>query len=149
MDILGSASRGGVIFDPESGEFINEKFQRIAEIINDYNPELFLMWIPPKDRTAANTKPYAIAHHKADGSWYPVMVFGEEELDHRIIGRLWAMERNTRNLDEYLEEQEKAARAVQYREWADEMEQAHDMAKSIFRSPLHTYHLTKDKVIKS
>ena len=140
--------KGAYAFDSESGEFINENFQRIAEVIYDYNPELRLMWIPPKERTSQNHKPYGIAHYPSNGKpAYMVMVLGEDELNHTLIARLWTMQQNTPNLLSYLEAQETAAKALQLKEQKDAMEEAHDKAKSIFKTPLHSYRLGKDKVL--
>lgn len=48
------------VWDSESGAFISEKHQRMAEVLHDYNPNYSLVWIPPKNRDATDTKPYAI-----------------------------------------------------------------------------------------
>lgn len=151
MDLSGAALLGANhVFDAESGEFINSKFQHIAEIINDWNPELFLLWIKPKDRAPGETHPYAIQHRPSNGNPpYIVKFVKEEELDHRLIAELWQMGEATKDINGYLDKLNAAQEAIRLKEQEEELLDTLDRMHSAFASPLHTYRLSKDKVIRS
>lgn len=46
-------------YTPEYG-FLPAKAARLQEILADYNPYLSLVFVPPRDRTEADTHPFAI-----------------------------------------------------------------------------------------
>lgn len=153
MNIQGAALLGGssdYVYDEGSGEFINAKFQRIAEVINDWNPEVFLLWIPRNARGAGDTKPYAIQHRPSDGrAPYIIKYLSEEELDHRVIADLWTMGQNTQDLVAYLDKLEAAQEALRLKEQEEELMETFDKMHTILSSPLHTYRLGNGKVIRS
>lgn len=132
------------VFDPHSGEWIHEKFQHIAEIINDLNPNLFLVWIPESMRTDTDLTPYGVMHRQPDGSEYIFMYIKENELDERVIAQI--MESRSDNLLQKLEHMENAKKLVELKEQAERMEDVHDRALSMWRSPLHTYRYNGKKL---
>lgn len=76
------------ILEP-NGEALSVRHQRIAEIINDLNPELRLAWIPPAQRSAFDKHPFAICHFPEDGREpYVAMTVAEDEVDERLIAKL-------------------------------------------------------------
>lgn len=48
------------LWSSEVGEFISSKHQRFAEIVNDYNPDFFLEFVPKNQRDATDSKPFRI-----------------------------------------------------------------------------------------
>jgi hypothetical protein len=52
--------QSATVWNPELGCFISSSHQRVAELINEYNPYFSLVFIPPANRDATDTKPYAI-----------------------------------------------------------------------------------------
>lgn len=143
--ILNNTFGAEYVFDPESGHFISEKHQRIAEIINDYNPNLFLAWIPPKDRVEGEQKPFGILHKMPDGSEYVVSKFAEEEINEHLLAKIFMMDAVRNDPMAYLESLEAAEEAIRLKKEIEAREEMHDRAKSILRTPLHTYRLSKDK----
>jgi hypothetical protein len=129
------------ILDPESGHFVSRKHQQIAEVINDWNPNVFLVWIPPNLRTDEHDKdkPFAVMHRQQDGQEYIIFRIRENELDERVIARLWANDNSRHDVLSQIESEENARRAVALKQQIDEMEEAHDLAASILRSPKHTF----------
>src|SRR5690606_40739677 len=79
------------VFDQDTGMFVSQEHQDIATIIQDYNPELHLVWIKPQDRVSATDReyPFAIMHFPRDGEPYIVMMIKENELDQRVLARLF------------------------------------------------------------
>ena len=129
----------GYLLDAEYGA-LSVKHQRIAEIIHDYNPELELAFIPAKDRTAFDAEPFAVMHNMPNGHRYLVMTCKEEEVDHRLLARLWSM--NTANNDvlSKIEAEEAAMRAVRLKEQMDEAEERQDFVKTAIKGKHYFRH---------
>lgn len=138
--------------DSETGHFLSGKHKRVAEIINDWNPQLFLCYVPYSDRTPGDNKPpFAVIHKQSDGNEYVVLTCEEEEVDERLIARLWSLDqsRPENEVNITLDAMAAAEEAMRLKKIMEQRAEMHDVAGSVFRSPLHTYRLTKTKVIKS
>ena len=133
------------IATPE-GYFVSREHQRIAEIIQDYDRDLHLVFIPPRDRNHddPNEKPFAVAHMPEGREVY--IVFFSDTCDERILERLWRNDTNRTNPLSDLEAQEAAKEAIKYKEQMDQMEQDADVARSLIRSPLHSYKINGKKI---
>lgn len=129
----------GHVFDPDSGHFLSEKHRRIGEIINDYNPDLHLVWIPPTDRNAEDTMPFAILHTPPGRPEYIVFKVAEDEVDARLLARLWENDMAVNNPLRRLEALEAANQAILYKKQMEEAEERADIARSMFKSPLNVY----------
>lgn len=125
------------IYDETSGQWINEKFQRIAEIIHDLSPSLALLWIPPSERQEGDADPYAVMHTNHAGEQYIFMYIKEEELDERVIAKI--LEADSDTLIERLNKMEAAKELLRAKEQEDRNAEMADMARSMWRSPLHSY----------
>lgn len=46
----------------EDGRWVSETFERLARVVQDYDPQFELRWIPPENRTTAEerSKPYVV-----------------------------------------------------------------------------------------
>lgn len=139
------------IADPNSGRFLSEKHRRVAEIINEWKPDLWLCFIPPENRTIEDTEPFAVIHRPPNGNEYVVLTCKEEEVDERLIAKLWAADRTRsgNDLNSYLDRLEAAQTALAMKEKMERFEEMHDQARHVFHSPLNSYRLSKDKVIRS
>lgn len=133
------------VFDPHSGEWINERFQRIAEIIYDLSENLALVWIPPSERIDNDTQPYGVMHRNPQtGEEYIFMYLSEDELDERVVARI--LESRSDTLTQRLDAYQTAQELVRLKEQEDKYAQMHDMARAMWRSPLHTYRLNGRKL---
>ena len=131
------------VLDPESNQWINVKHQRIAEIINDFDPTLHLLWIPPATRDFTDTKPYAVAQIRAEGDApYIIFYLSEDQLDHRIIARLFESRRmadgNVGSLAQRLDDLDRAQEMVKQKENLEASEIAADKAKFLWKTHKHT-----------
>lgn len=124
----------------EEGYFISEKHQRIAEIINDYDPGLQLVWIPPDKRLPEDEgKEFAVLHTNNNGFKYIVYYVRQDEVDERLLARLWSDDNVNGNVLSRLDALDAANRAVQMKEQMEAMEERHDIAKHILNSPRARY----------
>lgn len=139
------------IADPETGRFVSAKHQRVAEIINEWNPDLWLCFIPPENRRPEDVEPFAVVHRPANGMEYIVLTCKEEDVDERLIAKLWASDRTRsgNDVNDYLDKVEAAREALELKEKIERFEEAHDRARSMFHSPKHYYRLSKDKVVRT
>lgn len=130
------------ILDPDSGQWVNAKHQRIAEIINDFDPTLHLFWIPPATRDPGDSKPYALCQDQFGKAPYVIFYLHENELDERIIARLFEARRmasgNVGALAARLEAQDAARELVQAKARLEASEIARDKANFLWNQPLHT-----------
>lgn len=125
---------GAIVF--QDGEALPAKYSRIAEIIQDFDPNLELAWIPPGQRTAFDKEPFAIFHNNPR---YLVGTFSEAQMDHRIIAHLFQINNANGNVLDKLEAEEAAKRALRYKELIEEYEEKQDFAKSLIQSKKHYY----------
>lgn len=117
------------------GQWVSEKFERLASLIQDYDPNLQLMWIPPDKRTREDKEPYVIVDTRIN---QVVLHAKEQEEPHLILARLWGIDNKHHNVLDKIEIQEKAKKALDMKAWMDKQEEAADLAYFFKQSPLHT-----------
>jgi len=129
------------VLDPETGKFVSVEHQRIATIIQEYDPDLYLAWIPPDKRSFDDTQPFAILHKQPDGRMYVVRKVKEGEVNSDLIAWLWMNDsaRQGTDLTGRLEAQDAARRAVEMKRQIQKDDERRDFYKSVLRSPLNTY----------
>lgn len=123
----------------EDGHWVNEKFARISEIINDFDHRLQLVWIPPENRTAFDTKPYGILHTADNGLQKMVMFIREEDLDERILAHLFLNDTERHDVIARLEAEELAQQVMRNKEKMEEAEARKDFIATVVKSPLHSF----------
>lgn len=123
----------------EDGHWVNEKFARIAEIINDFDHRLQLVWIPPESRTETDTKPYGVLHTNNEGAQHLVMVIAEDELDERVLEHLFLNDTERHDVLARQEAKELAATVLRNREKMEEMEARKDFIATVVGSHKHSF----------
>lgn len=123
----------------EDGHWVNEKFARISEIISDFDHRLQLVWIPPENRTAFDTKPYGILHTADNGLQKMVMFIREEDLDERILAHLFLNDTERHDVIARLEAEELAQQVMRNKEKMEEAEARKDFIATVVKSPLHSF----------
>lgn len=131
--------QGAYILDNASGHALSAQHTRIAEIIQDYNPELELAWIPPSDRTAFDAKPFAIIHNQPNGQRYVVGTFTEAEMDHRIIAYLFNHDARQRDVFSDMERENTAKELLRLKEVSDEIEEKREMGRAMINTRKSTW----------
>lgn len=114
--------------DANSGMALSAEHTRIAELIKEYEPSLELAWIPPENRTINDAYPFAIIHRVQGFEPYVVMRLTENEVDHRVLARLYAVDNSRGNVLSMLELEEQARRQVLERKVQDDREEANELA---------------------
>jgi len=132
------------------GQFVSAKVERIVQAIHDYEPELEVKWIPPNARTEGESA-FAIIHNAPGNAPYVLMyVKTEEEFDERVLQRIIYNDQRNTGQQEWseLSAWEEAQKRIQKQAYLDLLEEANDVAFHVLRSPLNTYKVSDDFVIK-
>jgi hypothetical protein len=140
--------KGHVVVD---GQFVNADVHRVVQAITDYEPELEVKWIPPGQR-GENEPAFSIWHNAPGNKPYILFyVQDESEFDMRQLQRIIYNDQRATGAQSYseLEALETAQKLVQEQEWLDKMEEASDIAAHILKTPLNTYKVNDNLVIKS
>lgn len=122
------------------GHFISDQQQRIAAIIQDYDPTLNLVWIPTENRLPEDKdKEFAVVHRRPGHEPYIVLFAKPDEIDERLLVRLWTHDNKNGNVLDEIEARNAAAEAIKMRARMDAAEEQNDLTASIIGSNLHTY----------
>lgn len=119
----------------DDGRWVSEEFERLARIIQDYDQDLELRWIPPEHRTRDDKSPYCVFDTRVQ---QPVFFATELDTPESILARLFDSDNKQGNVLTRLEKQEAATKAMQLKAQADEWEDMHDQANFFKNSHLHT-----------
>ena len=119
----------------DDGRWVNADFERLARVIQDYDPKLELRWIPPENRTREDKKPYAVVDTVSN-----TVVLHASELDtpEAILTSLYTADSKHGDVLERLEAANIAREVLNLQMWIDEREDMMDQAKFLMFSPLNT-----------
>lgn len=108
------------------GRFRSSKMERLAEIVEDYDPNLELQWIPPEYRTKEDGPSYRIYDYSKN---YTVFYFYESDDPAEILARIRFGDIRRHDVLKQLEEMEWAQKVMQYKEWMDEQDERVELTK--------------------
>jgi hypothetical protein len=130
------------VWDSDSGAFISSKHQRLAEILHDYNPYFSLVWIPPENRDATDTKPFAILNSSPSRPQHIIRYLSEAEMNEPEKIMSWVFEgdldrNNPQTVFARIEARDRAAKLFELKAKQEEAEAREDFAGFVFgsRSP--------------
>lgn len=106
----------------DDGTWVNEHFERLARIVQDYDPQFELRWIPPDKRETPTerSKPYVIVDIVTN---FPVLYAGELDSPADILARLFDSDNKHGNVLERLEAHNAAVEAIKMKEKMDAAEE--------------------------
>lgn len=130
------------------GSFVSQRISQIVQAIREYSPELNVEYIPEGVRLKGDAA-FRITHTPPGGQPYVIFhVKTEAEFDASVLKRIIAGDqRNGAVKFSEVEAAERAARLIAEQRAQDELEEMHELAASILRSPKSTYKVSKDLVI--
>lgn len=79
-------------WDSSQGAFISSRHQRLAELLNRYNPNFSVVWVPPKDREATIQFPFAILDSTPGLKPYVMRYLTEEQMQDPAEILAWIFE---------------------------------------------------------
>jgi hypothetical protein len=118
---LVKADNMSINFATESNIWVDDNFQRLAEIIKDYDPYLELRWIPPGQREtdAEKKNPYCIVDTRSN---YIVMFASERDTPESILSRLFQADNKHGSVLDRLDADNAAKEAFRLKSLMDEEE---------------------------
>jgi hypothetical protein len=143
---------GGYVADEASGRFVSERHVTVATILQDYNPNLHLVWLPPEVRIPGDEgKEFAVVHkgdteHHKD---YVVRYCREDEVDERLLAWIWENDSQKHDILSRLEMMDMAAAMIEAKQEEERAAERQDMIATVIKSPLHTYKMPNGKIIRS
>lgn len=132
------------------GQFVSAKAERIVLAIKEYERTIEVKWIPPGNRSPGEAA-YAIIHNEPGNKPYVMFyVQNDEDFDERVLQRIIYNDQRKTGKQQYseLEAWEASQKLVQEQEFLDALEEMHDVAAHIIRTPLNTYKVNDNLVIK-
>lgn len=135
------------------GIFVNQKVHRVVQAIKEYEPRLDVEWIPQGRRQNENGDPLpafkVIYNDPSSGPLILFFVKDEDEFDERVLARIIHNDqRNGSVTYSELEAWEAARKRLQHQEFLDALEEGNDIAWRVMRSPLNTYKVNDNLIIK-
>lgn len=117
------------------GALVETDALRIAERINDYDPDLKLQYL---ERAASiGDPPFRIVGKQKDGTEYVVLTAWQ--LDQRVLDRLYAIDNTRQDLEKIIEETNRKAREAEQKKQAEVNEEAANIASAALNSPKSVY----------
>ncbi len=122
------------------GHMLSADHLRIAQVIHDYEPNLELAYVPPEARTEREEFPYAVIYNHPNGQRQLVMQLRENEVDHRVIARLWKADNANGNVLDGIEKEEQARKALEMLRKEDEEAERQELAAWMIKAPVGAKH---------
>ena len=127
-------------FIAHEGHMLSAEHLRIAQVIHDYDERLELAYIPPEARSEREEFPYAVIFNNPNGNRELVMKLRENEVDHRVIARLWAADNQNGNVLDRIEAEEDARKALEMLQREDEAAERAELAAWMIKAPVGAKH---------
>ena len=131
-----------VYFPADDGTWVSENYERLARVIQDYDPALELRYIPPAARTREDRNPYCVWDSR---SGHAVLFASELDSPERILERLFTADSTRGNVLDRLEAHNAAIETLKHKKWLDELEEAAEEAYFMKQSHLHTVRMNGKK----
>lgn len=127
----------GNFYFPVNGHFVSQTQIRINEILQEYNPELQLQWIPPNERSARDLA-FRVVHFAVGRPPYAICF--AEEADERLLAKVFeADQRNSPNKLSYIENYNRALEISRAKEAFDKRQEDHAIAQAVLRNNKSSY----------
>lgn len=146
VPILGGSSNPTEFVD---GQFVSQKHRQIVDAIRDYDPHIEVQWVPPGARRPQQAA-FRLVHNEPGKEPYIMFhVRKDEDFTTEILMRIIASDQRVNGTSiSAIEAAEQAAALVAKQKMMDEMEEAHDIALHVFKSPKNDYKVSKELRIK-
>lgn len=132
MKVNESKLVNGDFYFPVDGHFVSQNQVRINEILQDYDPNLQLQWIPP-DRRSHEDKAFRVVCFPLGRA--PYLVCTADEADERLLARVFEADQvNSPNKLSYIENYNKALELSRAKQAQELRVEDHELAAAILRN---------------
>lgn len=124
-------------------DWVNENFARLAEIIQDFDSYLELVYIPPAQRTDPqdHARAYAIVDNNPRFKRHVIMYAPHDVDPQKLLAALWNSNSDKNDVLGYIDAEEAARKAFEMKKQVEEDEAKQDMVRWWLKTPLHTARL--------
>lgn len=114
-------------------EWVSAEFQRLAEIISDYDHYLALEWIPPERQHTLDDKKKCF--RVIDTRTNTIVLYADSLSNPAdILGRLWSMDQKHGNVVARVDAHNAAVQALKLKEQLDEKEAMKDFTAFVIKN---------------
>lgn len=132
MRLDSKLTHSGDFYFPVDGHFVSQKQVRINEILQEYDPNLQLQWIPPGERNHED-KAFRVVHFNPGRT--PYLVCTADEADERLLARVFEADQvNSPNKLSYIENYNRALELARAKEAMERRQEDHELAAAILRN---------------
>jgi hypothetical protein len=123
------------------GRWINANHRRLCELINQYDPTMHLVWVPPENRQEGDSHPFGILHELPGKPAQIIFTLTEVDMEipHKVLARVAENDLRTHDVFKRLDLEAQAERVWLAAKREEELAEKNDFRKSILKSPLHTF----------
>lgn len=118
---------------------LSDLHERVARLLKDYNPELELQYIPEKDRSSFDARPFRVVHNSPSLGTYVVGYFKADEVNETLIAHIFMHDGRNRDVLTDLEAKEAARDALLMREQLDKHDERLEIAQAMVRTRKSTF----------
>jgi hypothetical protein len=131
---------GHIYFPTNDGNWVSEKQRRINEILQDFDPNLQLQWIPPGRRNEKD-EPFRVVCFPTNG--HPYLICTAMEADERLLATVFSAKQANKggNLLSWLDNYNRAKEIYNAKINHERRQEAREMAASIAASDKSSYKL--------
>lgn len=128
------------------GHWVNERVAHIVEEIRAYHPHLDVMWNP---NAGPDEPEFLVVENIPDGRQEIVIaVNSQAEFTGEILARIIAGDTSRRDVLSEMDAKNEAVMRLQRKMAEESFAEVKDIAKHVLQSPLNSYRVNKDLVIK-
>ena len=134
----------------DDGRWVDEKFARLAEVIQDYDPTFELRWIPPEHRAnpedAKNCYAVVETNPITGGEWV-VFYAGPLSTPEEILGRLFDSDNKNGDALKRLEAHNAAVEALRMKEQLELAEERQEKISWLMATKKNFINMGKGRVV--
>jgi hypothetical protein len=129
---------GHIYFPTNDGHWVSEKQRRINEILQDYDPNLQLQWIPPGQRNEKD-EPFRVVCFPPGKPAY--LICTAMEADERLLATVWQADQRNHGVSSlsWLDNYNRAIEIYNAKKNEELRNEAHEMAAAAFASDKSSY----------
>lgn len=119
-----------IIVATESGRFVSQKWMFLAEMLQDYNSNLELRWIPTELRSPEDRdKPYMVVSRDKQGKEYVVLYASELDQPEEIMTRIINSDMKHGNVLDRMEVRNNVQKLFELRKQEEELAEREDFSR--------------------
>lgn len=132
----------------EDGRWVNEEFERLARVIEDYDPVFELRWIPPDMRATPEDHAKCFAVVDTGGNpEYVVFYAGMFDTPASILAKIFDADNKNGNVLERIDAHNAAIQLLEMKKKMDAAEERKDYIEFLIKTPKNFINMGNGRVV--